>query len=110
MLDIIARTSTSEHSHPLDPLSDEEIKSAARIVRGQHDFGSTMRFETIVLDEPDEAELNLHEGGDPPDRRAFVATYDVATGELFEAVVSFRQEKVLSWVPRPGAKPRIGPD
>ncbi len=59
-----------------------------------------MRFETIVL----------HEPADPADRRAFVSTYDIATGDLFEATVSLTHSAVTAWVPRPGAKPRIAPD
>ena len=89
-------------SHPLDPLSSAEIAAAARIVRAGHDLGAGMRFETIVLHEPDSPA--------PTDRQAFVATYDVATGELFEAVVSLTQATILRWTPRPGAKPRIAPD
>jgi primary-amine oxidase len=88
-------------SHPLDPLSSGEVAAAASIVRAAHDLGAGMRFETIVLSEP--------EGGQD-DRRAFVSTYDIATGDLFEAVVSLGDGTVKSWTPRPCAKPRIAPD
>lgn len=110
MLDTTASHSISHHFHPLDPLSDREIRSAAEIVRREHDLGPGMRFETIVLDEPDGSELRSHDDGKTPDRRAFVATYDMASGALFEAIVSLQEEKLLSWTARPGAKPRIGPD
>jgi primary-amine oxidase len=62
-----------------------------------------MRFETIVLQEP--ADLTSDLG-----RRAFVAAYDVVSGDLFEAIVSLTDGVVESWVPRPGAKPRIAPE
>jgi len=88
-------------SHPLDPLSVGEIAAAAAIVRAAHDLGRGMRFETIVLREPDGASAGRH---------AFVACYDIATGDLFEAIVSLSDSTVASWVPRPGAKPRIAPD
>jgi primary-amine oxidase len=41
-----------ESSHPLDPLSQNEITLAAAIVRASHDLGAGMQVETIVLHEP----------------------------------------------------------
>jgi primary-amine oxidase len=89
-------------AHALDPLSADEIIAAARIVREVHDLGPGMRFETIVLDES-----HVEDEGD---RCVFVAAYDIATGNLFEARVSLTRESVDSWTPRPGAKPRIAPE
>jgi primary-amine oxidase len=88
-------------SHPLDPLSADEVAAAASIVRAAHDLGAGMRFETIVLREPATA---------ADERCAFVATYDIATGNLFEAIVSLTAGTLASWTARPGAKPRIAPD
>jgi len=88
--------------HPLAPLSAAEITAAADIVRAAHDLGTGMRFETIVLREPD--------GSSPSGRRAFVAVYDIASGALYEAVVSLADRTVESWTPRPGAQPRIAPE
>ena len=90
-------------THPLDPLSPAEISLASAAVRAKHDLGPGMRFETIVLWEP----------ADPAnagDRRAFVAAYDIVNGDLFEAIVSLTNGVVESWVPRPGARPRIAPE
>jgi len=106
----IATRSAARNQHPLDGLSGEEIGRAAAHVRAAHDLGPGMRFETIILDEPEFDELAAHDLGKPVDRRAFVATYDMASGALFEAVVSLSEAKLLSWTKRPGAKPRIGPD
>lgn len=89
-------------AHPLDPLSPDEIAAAARIVRAGHDLGPGMRFETIVLQEQDDPA--------PAERLAFVSTYDIATGDLFEAIVSLTAGAVRRWTARPGAKPRIAPD
>jgi primary-amine oxidase len=98
----VAVLPTQMSAHGLDPLSPDEIATAARIVRAAHDLGPGMRFETIVLDEPATQE--------EADRCAFVSTYDIASGELFEAKVSLSRQSVASWTPRPGAKPRIAPD
>jgi primary-amine oxidase len=61
-----------------------------------------MRFETIVLDE---AAVE-----DEGDRRAFVAVYDIASGDLFEAIVSLAGASLKNWRRRPGARPRIAPE
>ena len=91
--------------HPLDPLSADEVAAAARIVREQHDLGPGMRFETIVLAEPSLRE-DLPPAGSA-DRRAFVSVYDTQSGALYEAVLSIPRQEILSWTPRPGARPRI---
>ena len=91
--------------HPLDPLSPAEVAEAARIVRSHRDLGSGMRFETIMLAEPSFAAAARSEESDT--RRAFVSVYDIQSGDLFEAVVALDRGSVLSWTPRPGAKPRI---
>lgn len=91
--------------HALDPLSPDEILEAARIVRGAHDLGPGMRFETITLAEPPLREERSPARSDG--RRAFVAVYDTRSGALYEAVVSIPRHEVLSWKPRPNARPRI---
>ena len=85
----------------LAPLSMAEIEAAAGIVRAAHDLGPGMRFETIVLEERLDG---------TQERRAFVTVYDVESDDLFEAVVALDTRDVVSWVARPGCKPRIAPD
>ena len=58
----------------------------------------------------DEGAIRSLLGGAPVERRALVVAYDMETGELFEAIVSLDREKLESWIPRPGARPRVGPD
>jgi primary-amine oxidase len=98
----IAVLSRRPTAQVLDPLSADEIAAAARIVRDAHDLGPGMRFETIVLDET--------AAEDEGDRRAFVAVYDIASGDLFEATVSLTRASVKNWRRRPGARPRIAPE
>ena len=40
------------NSHPLDPLSADEIRQAAAIVRRDRTIGDTWRFASIELKEP----------------------------------------------------------
>ena len=43
------------NSHPLDPLSADEIRQAAAIVRRMSKVGDTWRFASIELKEPAKA-------------------------------------------------------
>ncbi len=93
-------------THPLEPLSVTEIRLSADVVRRAHDLGAGMRFETIELKEPSvDAPSDI-----PTPRRTFVCTYDTVTGDLYEAVVDLDNRTLESWLQRPGAQPRIGPD
>ena len=44
-------------THPLDPLSAEEIRQVAAIVRRDRGVGAGWRFASIELKEPAKAEL-----------------------------------------------------
>src|SRR5262245_9460974 len=59
-------------SHPLDPLTPDEIRKAAKIVRAAHDLGRGMMFETITLCEPDKALVRDFSRGAALPREAFV--------------------------------------
>ena len=49
--------------HPLDPLTAEEIVEATRILTSERNLGPRVRFETIVLKEPDKAEVLGYQPG-----------------------------------------------
>ncbi len=90
--------------HPLDPLTPDEIRQAAALVRAAHDLGAGMMFETISLAEPSKAELRADT---PPPRRAFVCAFDRRDGRVFEGVVDVTAGAILSWRHIPGVRPRI---
>ena len=94
-------------SHPLDPLSPQEIQRAAAVLRAAHDLGTGMMFETISLEEPDKARLAAFVPGAPFPRIAFLCVFDRNDGRVFEARVDLRTEQILSWTSRPGVRPRI---
>ena len=50
-------------SHPLDPLTAEEIRRAAAIVRRDRGVGDGWRFASIELREPAKADLPSLEPG-----------------------------------------------
>ena len=97
----------SPASHPLDPLTAEEIAEAASILKAQRQLGARVRFETIVLREPSkESVLNFQPGGFV-ERVAFAVILDNDTAETYEAVISLSERRVASWTHVPGVQPRI---
>src|SRR6476660_1770882 len=76
---------TPAPTHPLDPLTPDEIRRAAALVRGAHDLGPGMMFETISLDEPSKDIVAGFRPGQPVPRRAFVCAFDRTDGRVFEA-------------------------
>jgi primary-amine oxidase len=95
-------------AHPLEPLTAEEIRAAARVVRSSRSLPDRARFVEVTLREPaKEAVLR----GDPDlDRQASVSVLDPQTGVLEEGAVSLRDGAVVSWREVPGALPPILPD
>jgi len=94
-------------THPLDPLTPDEIRQAAALVRAAHDLGPGMMFETISLDEPAKAVVGTFRTGDPIPRRAFVCAFDRTDGRVFEARLDLAAGTVLDWRHIPGVRPRI---
>jgi primary-amine oxidase len=102
------------NSHPLDPLSADEIRQAAAIVRRMSEIGDTWRFASIELREPAKADLPALEAalavGSRPDRAAIVVGWDRADGQAYRAVVALTGEQVTSWEHLPGQQPNMTVD
>jgi primary-amine oxidase len=94
-------------SHPLDPLTPDEIRKAAKIVRAAHDLGRGMMFETITLREPDKAHVRDFRPGVALPREAFVCAFDRTNGRVYEAHVDLGAGRVVDWRHVPGVRPRI---
>ena len=94
-------------SHPLDPLTADEIATASAILKAERQLGKRVRFETVVLYEPDKkAVLDFHPGDSAP-RSAFIVILDNDTASTYEAVVSLDERRVVSWKHVPGVQPRV---
>jgi primary-amine oxidase len=102
------------NSHPLDPLSADEIRQAAAIVRRDRATGDTWRFASIELKEPAKADLPALaaalEVGARPDRAAIVVGWDRADGQAYRAVVSLTGDEVTGWEHLPGQQPNMTVD
>ena len=93
--------------HPLDPLTAAEIEEAVAILKSKRQLGPRIRFETVVLKEPDKAVVQNFSEGDVIGREAFLVVLDNAEEATYEAVVSLNDRKVTSWKHVPGVQPRI---
>jgi len=97
--------------HPLDPLSAEEIRAAAAVVRAERPKLDCPRFSLLLLREPAKEAVREHARGRPaPPRRAFVVVLERGTGKTYEGVVDLGSRQLESWEHRPGVQPGILPE
>jgi primary-amine oxidase len=90
-------------SHPLDPLSADEFRQAAAILRRDHGVGERWRFASIELREP-------VKGEELPGREAIVVCFNRDGGAAYRAVVSLTADATLSWEDLLGVQPNLTPD
>ena len=98
---------TENHSHPLDPLSAQEIEAAAAAVRAHAGLDESSFFETIALREPSQGALAAKE---KPPRQAFVACYEPSSNKTYDGLVDLEQGTLARWDHRPGVQARIVSD
>jgi primary-amine oxidase len=107
--------------HPLEPLSEQEIRAAAAAVRAHREFPAGSSFVTTTLCEPSKAALAEHKlTGGSPARESNVVLYDRSRRQVIEAVVSLPDVAggtedtngtggtVRSWQVVPGVRPKVG--
>ena len=94
-------------AHPLDPLTAEEIRQAAAILRRERGVGAGWRFASIELKEPGKAALAA---GTPTGRDAIVVCWDRSDGQAYRAVVSLAGDTVTGWEDLPGQQPNMTVD
>jgi primary-amine oxidase len=97
-------------THPLDPLTADEIRTAAAIVRAQDDVTDRWRFASIDLREPSKQALAAGAAEVPPPREAEVVGWNRDDGVAFKGVVSLTDERVVAWEALPGEHPPMTPD
>ena len=94
-------------THPLDPLTPEELARAVEIVRKERELGSRVRFIRVDLEEPAKPDLD---GGSPPNRRALVVILDNDARLGYEGIVDLEAGSVERWTPLDGIQPAISAD
>jgi primary-amine oxidase len=86
---------SAANSHPMDPLTTEELSAVTRTLAEENLVGSTDLYSLITLEEPPKEDVLKWKPGDPVSRLAFAI---VKKGpETFEAIVDTIGGKVLSW-------------
>ncbi|MXZ91189.1 MAG: primary-amine oxidase [Chloroflexi bacterium] len=98
---------TSSVSHPLDPLTPQEIAEASAILKEERRLGPRVRFETVVLREPAKDAVLNFKPGTPIRRDVFLVVLDNDGPATYEAVVSLDDRRVVSWEHIPGVQPRV---
>jgi primary-amine oxidase len=88
--------------HPLDPLTEDEIRLAAAIVRRERGVGDGWRIASIELREPGKAAVRAWSPGDPIARSAEIVCWSRDEGVPYKATVSLDEDRVLAWEARPG--------
>ena len=98
---------TDSPAYPLDPLTAEEIRQAAAILRRERGVGAGWRFASIELKEPGKAALAA---GTPTGRDAIVVCWDRSDGRAYRAAVSLADDAVTDWEDLPGQQPNMTVD
>jgi primary-amine oxidase len=96
--------------HPLDPLTAEEIRQAAAIVRRDRGVGDGWRFASIELKEPAKTDLPALESGRLIRREALVVCWQRHGGQAYLATVSLSGDEVTAWEHQPGQQPNMTVD
>ncbi|MEX2080460.1 MAG: tyramine oxidase, partial [Dehalococcoidia bacterium] len=84
-------------THPLDPLTADEITRAAAIVQADSRLSPDHAVITVQLAEPPKDVVRDHRPGAPWDRQAFVIVRDRTRRATCEATVSLESGAILSW-------------
>jgi primary-amine oxidase len=98
-------------THPLDPLSADEIRTVAGILRREHGIDVGWRFASIEMLEPSKVELAAYEDdGSVPARRATVVCFERAANATYKSVVSLSADRAESFDHVPGVQPNFTVD
>jgi primary-amine oxidase len=97
--------------HPLDPLSADEIRTAAAILRREREVARPgWRIASIALHEPAKELVRAFTPGDPVERQARVVAWRTEEGTAFVGIVDLTGDKLVSWEARPGRQPNATVD
>jgi len=105
------RAQSRSVTHPLEPLTGDEISRVSEIVRrAMAELGDAIRFEMIELKEPPKADVRRFKPGDAITREARVYVYKMGEIGVWRLTVSIDKDEVTSRTHVPEAKPMIQPE
>ncbi|MCW5559323.1 MAG: hypothetical protein KIT22_16025, partial [Verrucomicrobiae bacterium] len=92
-------------THPLEPLSTDELRSAVEVVLSQGKVPTNAFFPIVALREPPKGLLLQWQPGAELAREAFVTAYDLPAHRTYEGIVDLNARRLVSWALVPGAEP-----
>lgn len=92
-------------THPLEPLTAEEITKAVAILKETNNLTESVRFAQVVLNEPEKDVVLSFKEGDLFEREVFIILLEPEINETYEAVVSLTKEQVISFENIPDVRP-----
>jgi primary-amine oxidase len=97
---------TNNFSHPLDPLSAQELRDVVEHARNVWKLDHRHLFAMVQLHEPSKEIINNWKNSDPIERAAKITLWNSATSTVIEAVMTV-EGKEVSFTEIPGAKSPI---
>jgi Cu2+-containing amine oxidase len=101
------RRDAAAPTHPLDPLSADEMDRAAGILRRQKKLPEGVLFPVLTLHEPPKEQVLAFGRGQAVPRQAFAVVYDPRTNETREGIIDLTANRVTKFDPVQGAQPRL---
>ena len=84
-------------THPLDPLTKDEITIAVQTLRSAGKINDGSRLPLIALNEPLKKEVLAFKLGTPLRREAFVIVYERSRNQTFEATIDVAKRTVIAF-------------
>jgi len=79
--------------HPLEPLSGDEFRQTASIMRREGLVRDTFRFASIELKEPPKSEVKAWRPGDAVRRASFAVVFNREDNKTYEATATRRRPR-----------------
>ena len=97
--------------HPLDPLSADEFRAVAQLLRREKDVARPhWRIASVELREPTKDVVRTFRPGDPIEREARVVAWNTDDGTAYVGLLSLTDDALLSWDAQPGKQPNATVD
>ena len=98
-------------THPLEPLSAQEIQQAVLILKAQPRFSQNTRIISVMLSEPAKNLVYSWTGGEAPDREAAAVLFDNVTNSISNALLNLSTKSLVTCTAGPaGAQPTLSMD
>ena len=97
-------------THPLEPLTADEVQLAVALLREAGKDTPTTRFVSVSLKEPAKSTVYGFTGEGTLPRTAFAVLFDNATNSCYEATIALTEKAVRTWKHIPGVQPTMTAD